>query len=126
VVGREGEALGTIVNFMVDKYSGRVAYAVMKIKGTSGLFPLPWPLLDYDVAKDGYALDVSAEELANAPSFKENDEPEFDADYRRSILVFYRPQPSGSFAGSTAGTGSAMNFGGSANSASAPSVTPAM
>jgi hypothetical protein len=96
VVGKNGEALGKIDSFMVDKYTGRVAYAVMSFGGTMGLgaslFPLPWPLLDYDVAKDGYALDITREEMANAPRFEPNNEPEFSADYRRKLLVFYRPQ----------------------------------
>jgi hypothetical protein len=95
VVGRDGERLGTIVNFMVDKYSGRVAYAVMSFGGTMGfgasLFPLPWPLLDYDEEKDGYGLDISKDELAAAPRFEPNEEPEFTPEYRRRILVFYRP-----------------------------------
>lgn len=134
VVGRDGETLGTIVNFMVDKYTGRVAYAVMKLKGKSGLFPLPWPLLDYDVAKDGYALDIGAEEFANAPSFQENDEPEFDVEYRRTLMVFYAPPQTGSLAtrensATTGAAGSAMNFGSGgtdrSNSSEAPTVTPA-
>ncbi len=94
VVGSDGTKLGTIESFMVDKYTGRVAYAVMRFSGLSGLgkslFPLPWPLLDYDEAKDGYALDLTAAELANAPRFEANDEPEFTPAYRREILVFYR------------------------------------
>ena len=134
VVGRDGKSLGTIANFMVDKYTGRVAYAVMKIKGSSGLFPLPWPLLDYDTQKDGYALDITAEEFANAPSFQENDEPEFDVEYRRSIMLFYSPRDiGGSTTGGTGtGSGSAMNFGSTggtdrSNSSEAPSMvnTPA-
>lgn len=95
VVGRDGERLGTIQSFMVDKYTGRVAYAIMSFGGTMGfgqsLFPLPWPLLDYDEANDGYGLDISKDELAAAPRFEPNDEPEFTPEYRRRILVFYRP-----------------------------------
>ena len=94
VVGRNGETLGHIQSFMVDKYTGRVAYAVMSFGGTMGigssLFPLPWPLLEYDVEKDGYALDLTKEQMANAPKFEASNEPEFDAEYRRRILVFYR------------------------------------
>src|SRR3546814_13236723 len=78
---------------MVDKYSGRVAYAVMSFGGTmdfgASLFPLPWPLLDYDEEKDGYGLDISKDELAVAPRFEAGDEPEFTPEYRRRILIFY-------------------------------------
>jgi hypothetical protein len=96
VVGVNGERLGTIESFMVDKYTGRVAYAVMAFGGTMGLgtslFPLPWPLLEYDVDKDGYSLNVTKEQLASAPKFEPKAEPEFDAAYRKRVLLFYRAQ----------------------------------
>jgi hypothetical protein len=89
VIGRNGEHLGKIENFMVDKYSGRVAYAVLSFGGTFGfgdsLFPLPWSYLNYDEKKDGYALDITKEQLADFPRFKATDAPEFSLDYRRSL-----------------------------------------
>ncbi len=95
VVDRDGTGIGTIDNFMVDKYTGRVAYAVMSFGGTFGfgtkLFPLPWPLLEYDEEKGGYRLDITKEELAEAPQFQATDEPEFSPEYRRRIILFYRP-----------------------------------
>jgi hypothetical protein len=95
VVDRDGKSLGTIKNFMVDKYTGRVAYAIMSFGGTIGLgaslFPLPWPLLDYDVDKDGYALDITKEQMAQAPRFEANTHPEFTPEYRRTVIAFYRP-----------------------------------
>ena len=93
VVDRNGSRIGTVNNFMVDKYTGRVAYAVMSFGGTfsfgSSLFPLPWPLLDYDEEKGGYMLDIDKEELADAPRFERNSEPEFDPEFRRRIILFY-------------------------------------
>ena len=93
VVGRDGERLGRIENFMVDKYSGRVAYAVMSFGGALGfgeaLFPLPWRHLTYDEAKDGYVLGVTKEQLAKAPRFKPSEAPEFGAGYRRDVAGFY-------------------------------------
>ena len=95
VVGRSGQSLGRIENFMVDKYTGRVAYAVMSFGGLGGfgrnVFPLPWPLLSYDEEKGGYLLDITREELANAPRFEVNDRPDFTPEYRRRILLFYTP-----------------------------------
>ena len=95
VVDKNGATLGHIQSFMVDKYTGRVAYAIMSFGGTMGLgaslFPLPWPLLDYDVENDGYGLDITKEQMANAPRFEANDEPEFSPEYRRELLTFYRP-----------------------------------
>jgi hypothetical protein len=95
VVDRNGSRIGTIDNFMVDKYTGRVAYAVMSFGGTFGfgssLFPLPWPLLDYDEEKGGYVLDIDKEEVADAPRFERNTEPEFDPAFRRRVILFYSP-----------------------------------
>ena len=46
VHNRQGEPLGTVHNFMVDKSTGRVAYAVMSFGGFLGMgesyHPLPW------------------------------------------------------------------------------------
>ena len=93
VVGRDGEKLGTVDSFMVDKYSGRVAYAVMSFGGALGfgesLFPLPWSYLTYDEAKDGYVLDITKEQLANAPKFKPSEAPEFGTGYRRDLARHY-------------------------------------
>ena len=94
VIGRNGETLGHIKSFMVDKYTGRVAYAIMTFGGIAGFgtafFPLPWPMLEYDVARDGYALDLTREQLAEAPRFEANKPVEFTPEYRRKIILFYR------------------------------------
>ena len=93
VVGRNGEHLGKIDSFMVDKYSGRVAYAVMSFGGTFGfgeaLFPLPWSYLTYDDAKGGYLLGITKEELAGAPRFKAGHAPDYNPNYRRNLAEFY-------------------------------------
>ena len=63
MIGRNGETLGQIKSFMVDKYTGRVAYAIMTFGGTMGLgtsyFPLPWQTLDYDTRRGGYRIDMT-------------------------------------------------------------------
>jgi hypothetical protein len=93
VVGRSGEHLGKIDSFMVDKYSGRVAYAVMSFGGTMGfgeqLFPLPWSYLTYDTTHDGYVLGVTKDQLAKAPNFKASEAPEFTTSYRQDVGRFY-------------------------------------
>lgn len=95
VVDKNGAKIGTIQSFMVDKYTGRVAYAIMSFGGVMGLgsslFPLPWPMLEYDVKNDGYGLDITKEQMADAPSFEPNKEPEFSPEYRRTLITFYRP-----------------------------------
>jgi hypothetical protein len=95
VVDRDGKKLGEIQSFMVDKYTGRVAYAIMSFGSTLGfggsLFPLPWPVLEYDVENDGYALSITKEQMAKAPRFEADKHPEYTTAYRQSVISFYRP-----------------------------------
>lgn len=95
VYDMEGERLGTIRNFMVDKYSGQVRYAVLSFGGMMGLgerhYPLPWDVLTYDEDMGGYVVDLDKETLEGAPSHEASQEPDFNSTYRRQILLFYRP-----------------------------------
>ena len=67
---RVGERLGEVYNFMVDKYSGQVAYAVMSFGGFLGIgeryHPLPWKVLAYDTSLRGYVVDLDEEKLRGA------------------------------------------------------------
>ena len=93
VYGRGGDRLGTIYNFMVDKYSGQVEYAVMSYGGFLGLgqryYPLPWRILSYDTREGGYRIDMSHRDLERAPSFGRDDEPRFSRDYGRRVHNWY-------------------------------------
>src|SRR5262245_18229228 len=77
VYNRAGEKLGSVDNVMIDKISGRVAYAVMSFGGFLGLgkdhYPLPWGVLDYDPGVGGYVVDLDPELLKSAPGYEEND-----------------------------------------------------
>jgi hypothetical protein len=67
----DGDKLGTIEDVMIDKRSGRVAYAAMSFGGFLGLGSqyraLPWSALRYNERLDAYELNVSDDELKNAP-----------------------------------------------------------
>jgi hypothetical protein len=75
-----GEKIGTIQRLMIDKLSGNVAYAVLSFGGFIGIgqkhLPIPWARLKYDLGNGAYQLDLSDEELSQAPAY-EGDE-EFD------------------------------------------------
>ena len=66
-----GDKVGTIENVMIDKHSGRVAYAVMSFGGFLGMgeeyHALPWDSLRYNENLDAYELNVSDDQLRNAP-----------------------------------------------------------
>jgi hypothetical protein len=90
VYNHKGERLGTIHNFMVDKYSGQVAYAVMSFGGFLGIgesyYPLPWHLLTYDTSLQGYVVDILPEKLESAPTYQ----PDWsDLGYQRRINDYY-------------------------------------
>ena len=73
VYNRHAERLGTVEDVMLDKRSGRVAYAVMSFGGFLGIgeryHPLPWSVLHYDVDLGGYLVDLDRDRLEGAPSY---------------------------------------------------------
>lgn len=98
VFSRDGERLGSVHNFMVDKASGQVAYAVMSFGGFLGIgdsyHPLPWNSLTYDTAKGGYVVDLDRSRLENAPTYRSNEDPWSDREYGRSVYDYYgQPYP---------------------------------
>ena len=93
VYNPDGEKLGTIYNFMVDKLSGQVEYAVLQFGGFLGVgsdyYPVPWPALEYDEEQGGYVMDVDKEFLENAPRYAPNESPRFTPTYGSEIDAAY-------------------------------------
>jgi hypothetical protein len=93
VYNMQDEKLGSIYNFMVDKQSGEVEYAVLQFGGLFGMgsdyYPLPWDVLTYDTNKNGYVIDVDKSVLENAPHYSENTQPSFDDEYHREVYGYY-------------------------------------
>jgi sporulation protein YlmC with PRC-barrel domain len=93
VYNRQGERLGSIYNFMVDKESGEVEYAVLTFGGLFGMggdyYPLPWDVLTYDTQQGGYVVDLDKEMLEKAPRYNAADEPRFSQDYGREVYGYY-------------------------------------
>lgn len=94
VYNLEGERLGNVRNFMIDKYSGDVAYAVMSFGGFLGMgeryHPLPWRALDYDTEMDGFVVDFERSTLERAPSYGVDDDPwSRDPSYGRTVCSYY-------------------------------------
>lgn len=94
VENTNGDDLGHIEEIMIDKISGRVAYAVLNYGSFLGmggrLFALPWNILKYDTQRDAYIIGVPAERLKNAPSFEASAWPDFsDRKYGKEIHDYY-------------------------------------
>jgi sporulation protein YlmC with PRC-barrel domain len=93
VYNRQGDRLGSIYNFMVDKMSGKVEYAVLSFGGFLGLgqdyYPLPWSMLTYDTSQGGYVVDLDKSILQDAPHYSEDSEPTHDREYSRQVYDYY-------------------------------------
>lgn len=76
------ERLGSIDSVMIDKQSGKVAYAVMSFGGFLGIgekyHPLPWDGLTYDEGVGGYRVNLTRESLEGAPSYDRDTVDSFD------------------------------------------------
>jgi hypothetical protein len=93
VYNRQGEKLGRISNFMVDKRSGQVRYAILSFGGFLGIsndhYPLPWSMLDYDTDRGGYVVELDKAVLDNAPRHDADARPDYDERYGRNVYDYY-------------------------------------
>ena len=73
VYGRDEQKIGSIERVMIDKQSGRVAYAVLSYGGFLGIgddhYPLPWQSLKYDTNLEGYVTGITQKQLEGAPKY---------------------------------------------------------
>ncbi len=98
VFNMQGDKLGTVDNVMIDKREGNVAYAVMSFGGFLGMgekhHPLPWKTLNYDEGRDGYVVNLSKEQLKDAPTFDRNEQDRlYDRNYGESVHKYYGVAP---------------------------------
>ena len=98
VYNRDDEKLGTVHSVMIEKRSGKVAYAVMSFGGLLGfaerVHPIPWEMLTYDVDRDGYVVDIDRDTLRHAPTMNldEADRP-YDRKYDEEVSAYYGRMP---------------------------------
>lgn len=88
-----GDHLGSIRRLMIEKTSGKVSYAVMNFGGFLGLgeayYPVPWDRLRYNEALDAYELDVTDDQLNNAPQFTDETAYDWSRAEGRRVDDFY-------------------------------------
>jgi len=76
VYGADGKNIGEIDHLIIDKVSGRVAYAVMSFGGFVGLghshYPIPWGALTYDTSLNGFPTNITEQQLKDAPEFSDD------------------------------------------------------
>jgi len=94
----DGTKLGSIKHVMIDKLTGKVAYAVMSFGGFLGIGDeyraLPWSMLRYNPELDAYELDVTEDQLRNAPALTTGwDTGMISRDWERNVHDYYRASP---------------------------------
>jgi hypothetical protein len=98
VYNRAGEKLGSIHTLMIDKRSGKVAYAVMSFGGFLGIgdryHPLPWSVLDYETSQGGYVVDLDRSKLEGAPTYGTSETPNWgDRRWGQQVHDYYGTRP---------------------------------
>lgn len=98
VYNRAGDKLGSIETIMLDKMSGKVAYAVMSFGGFLGIgeryHALPWSVLTYDTNQGGYMVNLDKQVLEGAPSFAAGDYPNYeDRAWGKQVHDYYNVPP---------------------------------
>jgi hypothetical protein len=93
-----GERVGKIERIMIDKLTGKVAYAVMSFGGFMGIgedyYPLPWPLLTYNPRLDGYEVNIGEQQLKGAPKYSKHESWDWsDAARGRKLYDYYDITP---------------------------------
>jgi hypothetical protein len=90
-----GANIGSIKRLMIEKISGKVAYAVMSFGGFLGIgeeeHTIPWNKLNYDTSLGGYRTDITEEQLRGAPTFyRDRDYDWTDRGRERELHDYWR------------------------------------
>ena len=93
VYNTAGEKLGSVDDLMIDKVSGQIRYAVLEFGGFLGMgtdrYPLPWNMLKYDTAKEGYVVPLDKDKLESAPRYAETEVPDYNDEYGKRVNNYY-------------------------------------
>jgi hypothetical protein len=97
VYGADQSQIGTIKRVMIDKLSGKVAYAVMSYGGFLGmgeeLYPTPWSSLKYDTNLGGYRTNVTQDQLSSAPKYTNESEWQWSRQNDQRVYDYYQQPP---------------------------------
>ena len=97
VYGADGNNIGSIELVMLDKISGKAAYAVMSFGGFLGVgedyYPIPWSMLKYDTNLGGYRVNLTQSQLENAPKYSQSSDWQWNRDNDRRVYDSYKQKP---------------------------------
>ena len=94
------ESLGTIKELMIEMSTGKIGYAVLSYGGFLGmgdrLFAVPWQALKLDTQNKRFTLNVSKDQLKNAPGFDKDHWPAMaDTSWASDVHKFYDVKTTG-------------------------------
>ena len=97
VYGADESKIGEIDRVMIDKITGKVAYAVMSFGGFLGMgedyYPVPWPMLKYDTNLGGYRVGLTRDLLDKAPRYKSENDWNWTRENDARVYQYYKVQP---------------------------------
>jgi len=98
VYGIDKDKIGKVDKLLIDKRGGNVTDVIISAGGFLGIgdekHSIPWSKLDYDTDLGGYRIDVTKEQLLDAPRFG-GDEPDraYDRNYQTSVYEYWTVAP---------------------------------
>jgi len=97
VYGTDEKKIGKLERVMLDKASGKVAYAVLSFGGFLGMgedyYPTPWSLLKYDTKLGGYRTNLTKNQLEKAPKYNQSTSWNWNRDNDLRVDDYYKTQP---------------------------------
>jgi hypothetical protein len=97
VYGADQKKIGKLERVMIDKISGKVAYAVLSFGGFMGMgedyYPVPWATLKYDPNLGGYLVNLTRDQLDNAPKYSKSTGWNWNRENDQRVYDYYRAAP---------------------------------
>ena len=97
VYGIGDKRIGDVKRVMIDKITGKVAYAVLSFGGFLGMgedyYPVPWSILTYDTNLGGYRTNLNADSLKGAPKYTQSTDWNWSRENDRRVYDYYQAKP---------------------------------
>lgn len=97
VYGADESKIGSIERIMIDKISGKVAYAVLSFGGFLGMgedfYPVPWQTLNYETNLGGYRVNFTEDQLKRAPKYNESTGWNWNRENEQRVYSYYQTRP---------------------------------
>ncbi|MBR0758304.1 PRC-barrel domain-containing protein [Bradyrhizobium jicamae] len=97
VYGADQQKIGSVERVMIDKVSGKVAYAVLSYGGFLGIgddhYPTPWSSLTYDTNLGGYRTNITRAQLDKAPRYTNDNDWSWNRENDRRVYDYYQASP---------------------------------